>query len=109
MVLPVLGTSTTAPGHQLFQDRYETWDELYTYCYRVAGTVGLMVLPVLGTSTTHAGGGHPTRTQSRNSLPDHEHPQRCGGRCSSRPNILTQRRHGEIWRHGGADHQGRVG
>ena len=30
------------------QDRYETWDDLYTYCYRVAGTVGLMVLPILG-------------------------------------------------------------
>ena len=47
------GMLMDTPGHQLFQDRYETWDELYTYCYRVAGTVGLMVLPVLGTSTTH--------------------------------------------------------
>ena len=47
------GMLMDTPGHQLFQDRYETWDELYTYCYRVAGTVGLMVLPVLGTPTTH--------------------------------------------------------
>ena len=30
------------------QDRYKTFDELYLYCYRVAGTVGLMTLPILG-------------------------------------------------------------
>lgn len=35
---------------QLGQDRYETWDDLYLYCYRVASTVGLMCLPVLGTA-----------------------------------------------------------
>lgn len=28
--------------------RYRNWDELRTYCYRVAGTVGLMVAPILG-------------------------------------------------------------
>ena len=33
---------------QLGQDRYETFDELHLYCYRVAGTVGLMSLPVFG-------------------------------------------------------------
>ena len=33
--------------------RIKNIEELLTYCYRVAGTVGLMVLPVLGTSTTH--------------------------------------------------------
>lgn len=31
------------------QDRFETFDNLYLYCYRVAGTVGLMTLPVMGT------------------------------------------------------------
>jgi len=30
--------------------RYETWDDLYEYCYRVASTVGLMTLPVMGTA-----------------------------------------------------------
>uniref|UniRef100_A0A0G4HC59 15-cis-phytoene synthase n=1 Tax=Chromera velia CCMP2878 TaxID=1169474 RepID=A0A0G4HC59_9ALVE len=30
--------------------RYQTFEELYVYCYRVAGTVGLKVLPVLGTA-----------------------------------------------------------
>jgi phytoene synthase len=28
--------------------RYATWDELRTYCYHVAGTVGLMVAPIFG-------------------------------------------------------------
>lgn len=32
------------------QDTYESWDDLYTYCYRVASTVGLMTLPVMGTA-----------------------------------------------------------
>lgn len=35
---------------QLGQDRYQTWDDLYLYCYRVASTVGLMTLPVFGTA-----------------------------------------------------------
>jgi phytoene synthase len=29
---------------------YESWDELYLYCYRVASTVGLMTMPVMGTA-----------------------------------------------------------
>lgn len=33
------------------QDRFETFDDLYLYCYRVAATVGLMTLPVMGTAT----------------------------------------------------------
>jgi hypothetical protein len=32
------------------QDIYQTWDDLYLYCYRVASTVGLMTLPVMGTA-----------------------------------------------------------
>jgi len=32
----------------LVKTRYETFHELEVYCYRVAGTVGLMTLPVLG-------------------------------------------------------------
>lgn len=32
----------------LYRSRYETFDELELYCYRVAGTVGLMTSPVLG-------------------------------------------------------------
>jgi len=44
------GMLMDTPGHELYQNRYETWDELEVYCYRVAGTVGLMTLPVLGTA-----------------------------------------------------------
>ena len=32
----------------LVKARYHTFDELYEYCYRVAGTVGLMSMPVMG-------------------------------------------------------------
>ena len=28
--------------------RYESYEELYDYCYRVAGTVALMSVPVMG-------------------------------------------------------------
>ena len=34
------------PG--LGQERYSNFSDLYVYCYRVAGTVGLMTLPILG-------------------------------------------------------------
>mmetsp|Transcript_26811 Transcript_26811/g.62619 ORF Transcript_26811/g.62619 Transcript_26811/m.62619 type:complete len:292 (-) Transcript_26811:62-937(-) len=32
----------------LDQNRFETFEELYIYCYRVAGTVGLMTMPIMG-------------------------------------------------------------
>jgi 15-cis-phytoene synthase len=32
----------------LGQDRYDGFEELHMYCYRVAGTVGLMSLPIFG-------------------------------------------------------------
>src|SRR5918993_3074559 len=32
----------------LAHSRFATWDDLRLYCYRVAGTVGLMVAPILG-------------------------------------------------------------
>ena len=44
----IRGMLMDVPG--LGQDRYETFDELHLYCYRVAGTVGLMSLPVFGCS-----------------------------------------------------------
>lgn len=39
MDLPIVG-----------KNRYHNFSELYAYCYRVAGTVGLMTLPILGTA-----------------------------------------------------------
>lgn len=42
----IRGMLMDVPG--LGQERYDTFDELHLYCYRVAGTVGLMSLPVFG-------------------------------------------------------------
>ena len=42
----IRGMLMDIPG--LGQEVYNTWDELYLYCYRVAGTVGLMSMPVFG-------------------------------------------------------------
>lgn len=42
----IRGMLMDVPG--LGQDRYDNFDELHLYCYRVAGTVGLMSLPVFG-------------------------------------------------------------
>nr|AAB51287.1 phytoene synthase [Dunaliella salina]AAY89105.1 phytoene synthase [Dunaliella salina] len=39
----------------LFKSRYYTFDELYEYCYRVAGTVGLMTMPVMGVDPSYKG------------------------------------------------------
>lgn len=39
----------------LYKTRYETFDELYEYCYRVAGTVGLMTMPVMGIDPAYKG------------------------------------------------------
>ncbi|WP_390883206.1 15-cis-phytoene synthase CrtB [Kovacikia minuta] len=36
----------------LYRSRYETFEELELYCYRVAGTVGLMTTPVMGVDNT---------------------------------------------------------
>jgi phytoene synthase len=38
----------------LFRSRYETFEDLHLYCYRVAGTVGLMSSAVLGVDDTSA-------------------------------------------------------
>lgn len=34
----------------LYRNRYQTFEDLHLYCYRVAGTVGLMTAPVMGLS-----------------------------------------------------------
>jgi phytoene synthase len=42
----IRGMLMDIPG--LGVERYETWEELHLYCYRVAGTVGLMSMPIFG-------------------------------------------------------------
>lgn len=44
----IKGMVMDVPG--VGQMRYQTFEELYLYCYRVAGTVGLMTLPIMGTA-----------------------------------------------------------
>ena len=39
----------------LYRSRYDNFDELKLYCYRVAGTVGLMSNAVLGVKKSHSG------------------------------------------------------
>ncbi|KAI8467950.1 MAG: chloroplast phytoene synthase precursor [Monoraphidium minutum] len=39
----------------LVKSRYHSYDELYEYCYKVAGTVALMSVPVMGVDPTHKG------------------------------------------------------
>lgn len=39
----------------LYKNRYENYDELYEYCYRVAGTVALMSTPVMGVDSGYNG------------------------------------------------------
>jgi len=42
----IRGMLMDVPG--LGQDRYDSFEDLHLYCYRVAGTVGLMSLPIFG-------------------------------------------------------------
>jgi 15-cis-phytoene synthase len=39
----------------LVKSRYQTYEELYEYCYRVAGAVGLMTMPVMGVDPLYKG------------------------------------------------------
>ena len=54
----------------LKRDRYETFDDLYLYCYRVAGTVGLMSNTVLGVEPDW--GTSPWRKAQKTHIPTEE-------------------------------------
>lgn len=54
----------------LKRDRYQTFDELYLYCYRVAGTVGLMSNAVLGLEPEL--GVSPWQQNQKNHIPTEE-------------------------------------
>jgi len=54
----------------LYRSRYETFEELELYCYRVAGTVGLMTSPVLGLDRDRATA--PWHGTDRNDNPKEE-------------------------------------
>ena len=44
----------------LTKARYATYEELYEYCYRVAGAVGLMTTPIMGVAPAAAADPEPT-------------------------------------------------
>jgi phytoene synthase len=44
--------------------RYDNFDELYEYCYRVAGTVALMTTPIMGIEPSYKVRGRIRREQS---------------------------------------------
>lgn len=50
----------------LYRNRYETFDELKLYCYRVAGTVGLMSKAVLGVDCSNSNVPWEKNTQPYN-------------------------------------------
>ncbi|HEY9667657.1 MAG TPA: phytoene synthase [Coleofasciculaceae cyanobacterium] len=50
----------------LYRSRYETFEELRLYCYRVAGTVGLMTSPVLGIDNSVSKAPWDCRNESYN-------------------------------------------
>jgi len=54
----------------LYRSRYETFEELYEYCYRVAGTVGLMSTAVMGVDTS--GYAAPWQRNSKPYIPTKE-------------------------------------
>lgn len=44
---------SAAPSCLLPFRSFETYDELYDYCYRVAGTVALMSTPIMGVDPSY--------------------------------------------------------
>jgi 15-cis-phytoene synthase len=54
----------------LYRSRYETFEELKLYCYRVAGTVGLMTTPVMGVDASHKTAPWAQAQTARNPEPE---------------------------------------
>ncbi|AFY44694.1 15-cis-phytoene synthase CrtB [Nostoc sp. PCC 7107] len=54
----------------LYRSRYETFEELYLYCYRVAGTVGLMSTAIMGLDNTS--NTAPWNREQPSYIPTHE-------------------------------------
>ena len=67
-------------ARDLLQSRYQTFDELATYCYGVASTVGLMSMYIVGFREQRSGS---VCDQAWRCLADDQHPARCGGGLSA--------------------------
>ena len=61
----------------LVKQRYESFDELYGYCYRVAGTVGLMTTPIMGIDPSYKVSCFNTKMQTVTNYSSNLYPCRC--------------------------------
>ena len=92
----------------LVKPRYETFDELYEYRYRVAGTVGLMSMPfIMGCDENFEGDLEKVYKAALSlGLANHadEHPaRRRRGRADAQPHLHSPRRAGGFRHHRGGD------
>ena len=71
---------------------YDTFDLLYEYCYRVAGTVGLCCLYVFGFSDSRSGAGRIAGHR----LSAHEYSPRSSARPGNGPHLFAAGRSGPI-------------
>ena len=71
--------------------RYETFDDLFEYCRRVASAVGLICIRIFGCRNDRVPG---IRRQPRRRAPAHEHPARHPRRPRARPRVSAARRSG---------------
>ena len=79
---------STASSMDLDVDRYETFADLYRYCYRVASAVGLACIHIWG---FRGDAGRRPRRGGRHRLPADEHPARPGRGRRPRPGLPAAR------------------
>ena len=69
--------------------RFETFDQLYRYCYQVASVVGLTIIHIFGFDTPQrAAAGRKVRR----GFPTDQHPARYPRRRRTRPHLPARRR-----------------
>ncbi len=69
--------------------RFQTFDELYRYCYQVASVVGLTIIHIFGFDTPQ----RPAAGRKvRRGVSAHQHPARHPRGCRARPHLSAGRR-----------------
>ena len=74
--------------------RYETFDDLSLYCYRVASTIGLISIEIFGYANPQ---DTRLRCESRQSHATRQHPARCPKRRATRAHLPSPGGPGPIW------------
>ena len=89
----------------LDRPRYETFEDLYPYCYRVASAVGLCCIEIFG----YRDPARPrVRGEPRHRAPAHEHPARRPGRRARRARVPAAGGPAALRRHRGGPRRGPV-